>query len=217
MYEVEWEQVIICRHQLVWVEVQLAMKSNEWNGQSCRSIGISDRGCRRSFVVHVFFVPDGVTFTYPQQPVPDWRWHWHTLLQRAQCTHSQYKLSHWCSTWHKLKASSLRREVMSGGMESPSHRLEWREGDVTKVTVHLPPTATHLLSECTLLPHALLLASSDVPDKVNRDGVYQVKREKMRIKCTKKRRWRWVLPIREDEEEDVDCSVYVMDYIRTVY
>jgi len=38
---------------------------------------------------------------------------------------------------------------------------------VTKVTVHLPPTATHLLGECTLPPRALLLVSSDAPDEVN--------------------------------------------------
>jgi len=38
---------------------------------------------------------------------------------------------------------------------------------VTKVTVHLPPTATRLLGECTVPPHALLLASSDVPYEVN--------------------------------------------------
>jgi len=29
---------------------------------------------------------------------------------------------------------------------------------VTKVTVHLPPTATHFLDECTLPSRALLLA-----------------------------------------------------------
>jgi len=40
----------------------------------------------------------------------------------------------------------------------------------------------------------------------NRDVVYQ-----------EKRRWRWDIPRRENEEEHVDCSVYVMDYIRTVY
>ena len=155
MYEVEWEQVIICRDQFVWAEVQLAVKPNEGDDQSCCSIGVSGRGCWRSFVVHVFFVPDGVTFAYPQQPVPDWGWHWHTLLQRAQCTYSQYKLSYWCNTWCKLTLSSLWREVMSDGMESPSRRLEWREGDVTKVTVHLPPTATHLLGKWTLPSRAL--------------------------------------------------------------
>ena len=37
---------------------------------------------------------------------------------------------------------------------------------VTKVTFHLPPTATHLLGEWTLPSHALVLCSSDVPDEV---------------------------------------------------
>ena len=39
---------------------------------------------------------------------------------------------------------------------------------VTKVTFHLPPTATHLLGEWTLPSHALLLISSDAPDEVER-------------------------------------------------
>jgi len=39
-------------------------------------------------------------------------------------------------------------------------------GPVTKVTFHLPPTATHLLGEWTLPPHALLLISSDALDEV---------------------------------------------------
>jgi len=37
---------------------------------------------------------------------------------------------------------------------------------VTKVTFHLPPTATHPLGEWTLPSHALVLCSSDVPDEV---------------------------------------------------
>jgi len=37
---------------------------------------------------------------------------------------------------------------------------------VTKVTFHLPPTATHLLGEWTLPSRALLLISSDAPDEV---------------------------------------------------
>jgi len=39
---------------------------------------------------------------------------------------------------------------------------------VTKVTFHLPPTATHLLGEWTLPSRALVLCSSDVPDEVKR-------------------------------------------------
>jgi len=214
MSEAEWQQVIICGHQLAWVQIQLALKPNVGGGQSCCSIGISNRGCWRSFMVHVFFVPDGVTFTYPQQPVPDWGWLWHTLLQRAQYTHGSMN-----SDTDALLMSYLRLWICEEKSWALvwSRRLEWREGDVTKVTVHLPPTATHLLGVCTLPSHALLLVSSDVPDEVDWDEVFQVKREKMRIRCAKKRRWRWVLPRREDEEEDVDCSVYVMDYIRTVY
>ena len=37
---------------------------------------------------------------------------------------------------------------------------------VTKVTFHLPPTATHPLGEWTLPSHALVLCSSDVSDEV---------------------------------------------------
>ena len=68
---------------------------------------------------------------------------------------------------------------------------------VTKVTVHLPPTATHLLGECTLPPRALLLASSDASDEVSWDEVKRrededkmYQKEKMKMNITKERRWR---------------------------
>jgi len=90
----------------------------------------------------------------------------------------------------------LWKEVMSDGMESPSRRLEWWEGDVMKVTVHLPPTATCPL--CKALCHLM--------------------RYFWKMKCTKRWgwRWRWSVPRDEDEKEDVNCSVHSMDFHRTV-
>jgi len=67
---------------------------------------------------------------------------------------------------------------------------------VTKLTVHLPPTATSPLCKSTPPPHALLLE----------DEVYQEMRMKMKMKYTK--RWRW--------KEDVNYSVHSMNFHRTV-
>ena len=111
-----------------------------------------------------------VTLTYPPSACTIFTW--------------QYELRHWCIAYELLEIVDMWREVVSAGVESPSRRLEWREGDVTKVTVHLPPTATHLLGECTVPPHALLLVSSDVPDEVDWDEVFQVKRVKMKMNFT---------------------------------
>jgi len=68
---------------------------------------------------------------------------------------------------------------------------------VTKVTVHLPPTAAHLLGQCTLPPRALLLSSSDPPDEVRWDEVKRREdenkifpEEKMKMNSTRERRWR---------------------------
>ena len=56
---------------------------------------------------------------------------------------------------------------------------------VTKVTFHLPPTATHFLGEWTLPSRALVLCSSDVPDVV----------------IQWRWRWGWEIPWREDEDK----------------
>jgi len=53
----------------------------------------------------------------------------------------------------------LKAEYCLARAEPAEYIQRSGEESVTKVTVHLPPTATHLFGECTLPPHALLLGS----------------------------------------------------------
>jgi len=72
------------------------------------------------------FVPDGVTFTYPQHLVLDWGWHWHALLP-ANTSHIVWVHEDVC--WWVKFTEKWKKKSWSVGVESPSRRLE-REGGV---------------------------------------------------------------------------------------
>jgi len=59
------------------------------------------------------------------------------------------------------EAAALARRQAGKELEEEGKKLLSLEDSVTKVTFHLPPTATHLLGEWTLPSHALVLCSSE--------------------------------------------------------
>ena len=186
MNEVMYEQVFAC--ELTWVRILLEKKPYAACGQSCHSIEIGYQGCWRSFVMHAFIVPDGVTFTYPQQPVPDWEWLWHALLQRAWCLHSSL--------------NSDREAVLVNYLWLRSYRWSWEwwfgvAESSTRVTGGwCNESYSSSTSHCNTSSWQMHSATSCATSCQFRSARWS------ELRCSEeKRRWRWTLPKREDEDE----------------
>jgi len=165
----EWSYMETVAHMWIWVGLDSVTVSSDaicswWSVLSLSRDGmrmleiVRDARLHRSGWGDIHIPPTAcswlrVTLTYPP----------------SACFMSTYQYEFSLSSSQVLSViMKLWSEVMDDGLESPSRRLVWREGGVTKVTFHLPPTATHLLGELTLPSHALLLISSDAPDEVKR-------------------------------------------------
>jgi len=75
-----WRRMMIPEDQCNWIEEKIELSVYELVGVFHLSIGIMNRECWGWLTMQVFFRSWWGDIYIPQQLVPDWGWHWHTLL-----------------------------------------------------------------------------------------------------------------------------------------